>query len=143
MQRVSAKYKEIMDRPLRNRGYMAVSVGVVNQEAQASGNFTGKYEPWSDMIAPFGNDVQDVKYVTMEQNYFRVDGSMFFLPEGELAQYRNGTGVIATDVLGVVTITFPVHFAIKGLTIDFEEWCYPTRFTVQTEEKILKYSNTE
>jgi hypothetical protein len=143
MQRVSAKYKEIMDRPLRNRGYMAVSVGVVNQEAQASGDFTGEYEPWSDMIAPFGNDVQDVKYVTMEQNYFRVDGSMFFLPEGELAQYRKGTGVIATDVLGVVTITFPVRFAIKGLTIDFEEWCYPTRFTVQTEEKILKYSNTE
>ncbi len=143
MQRVSAKYKEIMDRPMRNRAYMSVSVGVVNQEAQASGIFTGEYAPWCNKFTPFGNDVHDVKYATMEQNYFRVDGSMFFLPEGENAQYLNGTGLVTVDVLGTVIISFPARFAIKGLTIEFEEWCYPTRFTVQTEEKTLKYDNAE
>lgn len=142
MQRVSRQYKEIMDRPVRNRAFMSVSVGVVNQEAQESGEFTGEYAPWSDMIFPWSNRIPEVKYATMEQNYFRVDGSMLFLPEGEYAQYLNGTGIATADLLGTVTISFPVRFAIKGLTIDFEEWCYPTSFTVQTETKTLEYSNS-
>ena len=108
---------------------MSVSVGVVNQEAQESGEFTGEYAPWSDLIFPWSNRIPEVKYATMEQNYFRVDGSMLFLPEGEYAQYLNGIGLATADILGTVTISFPVRFAIKGLTIDFEEWCYPTSFT--------------
>ena len=142
MQRVSRQYKEIMDRPVRNRAFMSVSVGAVNQEAQESGEFTGEYAPWSDLIFPWGNRIPEVKYATMEQNYFRVDGSMLFLPEGEYAQYLNGIGLATADILGTVTISFPVRFAIKGLTIDFEEWCYPTSFTVQTEAKTLEYSNS-
>lgn len=142
MQTASKKYKEIMDRMKRNRAFMSVSVGVVNQEAQANGAFTGVYAPWSNQSFPFGNDIADTKYATMEQNYFRVDGSMIFLPEGEYAQYKNGIGLATDDLLGAVTLAFPVRYDIKGLTIDFEEWCYPTSFTVQTEEKTLTYSNS-
>lgn len=142
MQRVSQQYKEIMDRPVRNRAYMSVSVGVVNQEAQASGMFTGEFEPWCNKFTPFGNNAPTVKYATMEQNYFRVDGSMMFLTEGESAQYLNGTCLATVDLLGAVVVDFPVKYDIKGLTIDFEEWCYPTKFTVQTESKTLTYTNT-
>lgn len=143
MHRVSRNYKEIMNRPLRNRAYMTVSVGVVNQEAQANGYFSGEYAQWSNLHFPFNNRVADTKYATMEQNYFKLDGSMTFLPEGEYAQYKNSIGLATEELLGTVTVSFPVRYDIKGLTIEFEEWCYPTEFVVRTEEKELTYSNSE
>ena len=35
MQRVSREYKESMKSPLRERGYIMITFGLVNQEAQA------------------------------------------------------------------------------------------------------------
>ena len=47
MIQTSSAYKEMMNKPIRNRGYISVSLGVVNQNAQGNAslgeNTTRKY----------------------------------------------------------------------------------------------------
>ena len=52
MQKVSKAYKEAMKRPLRNRAYIHISIGVINQDAQKTAyteipenSFTGYSSP--------------------------------------------------------------------------------------------------
>ena len=58
MQKVSKAYKEAMKRPLRNRAYIHISIGVINQDAQKTAyteipenSFTG----YSSPAKPFNN----------------------------------------------------------------------------------------
>ena len=136
---VSKEYKEIMGRPIRNRAYISVGIGIIDQEAQASANANGAFAYWSHGNV-FSTNQSWIEYATLEENYFKADGSMLFMPENdELMQLKNN-GITTEEIRGIVRIDFPQKFAIKGLTLEFGS-AYPTEFTVRTEEKLLTYTN--
>ena len=62
----SNEYKEHMKRKIRNRAYISVSLGIVNQKAQASAYADGEYASWSDVAYPFNNSKVATQYATME-----------------------------------------------------------------------------
>lgn len=139
MIRVSNEYKEMMDKPIRERAYISVGIGIVNQRAQDSGSVDGVNAYWSHGNI-FNTNQKPVEYATMEENYLKADGSMYFMPENnELMQLKNN-GIATEGILGAIRINFPERYDIKGLTIDFGV-AYPTNFTVQTETKTLNYEN--
>lgn len=136
---VSKEYKEIMNRPIRNRAYISVGIGIIDQEAQASATANGAfaYCSYGDI---FNTNQGWIEYATLEENYFKADGSMYFMPENnELMQLKNN-GITTEEIRGIVRIDFPQKYAIKGLTLEFGS-AYPTEFKVQTEEKLLTYTN--
>lgn len=138
---VSKEYKEIMVRPIRNKGYMMVTVGIINQDAQNGAYLKGSFAEWSNLQFPFNNKSLSGRYATMEQNFFKTDGSMFFLPENNgYAQYINNRETATSALLGSITVKFDANYDIKGITIDFGEY-YPTEFTIATDSATYSYSN--
>lgn len=138
MRRASSAYKEIMDRRIRNRAYVSVGLGVVNQDAQKDATVSTECVNWCNPNAIFDNNTGSKIYATMEQNFMKSDGSMYFLPEEYLQERTNCA--ISTQILGSLRIDFDNNYSIKGLTIDFGE-SYPTEFTVQTADRTLTYKN--
>lgn len=142
MKMISASntYKEIMDRPIRNRSFISVGMGIVNQDAQSNGSVNGDLAYWSHGNI-FNTNQSRIEYATMEENFFKVDGSMFFMPEeDEYIQLKNN-GIVTSDIMGKIRIDFPEIYAIKGITLDFGD-NYPTEFTIKTSENLLTYSNS-
>ncbi len=146
MQNASKAYKESMKGILRNRGYIKVYIGVINSAAQknaeaplSKNNFT----VFSDALKPFdGYEVKQI-YATSEQDFSKVDGSMFFLPDEENLEYYNN-GIVTDNILGEVYISFKgqTGIDIKGLTIDFGD-CYPVDFTVENDSGVHAYSGND
>ncbi len=139
MRMASAKYKEIMNREIRNRAYISVGIGIVNQNAQKDGIVSSECLDWGNKNAIFDNNSDGTIYATMEENFFKADGSMFFMPEEYYHTLANRA--VTENILGQIRIDFSEVFSIKGLMIDFGEY-YPTEFTIQTSEKTLTYTNT-
>ena len=82
MQKVSKAYKESMKSSLRERAYIMLSFGLVNQEAQAKASIDdGAFAYFSNKSNVFGERSDDTIYATLEEDFTRVDGSMFFLPK--------------------------------------------------------------
>ena len=136
---VSSDYKKIMSRPIRNRAFLSVGIGIVNQTAQGDAKASGEFAYWSNGNA-FDANQSRVEYATLEENYMKADGSMLFLPENnEFMQLKYG-GLVTETALGKIRINFSEVFAIKGLTLVFGS-AYPTEFIVETAEKTLTYSN--
>lgn len=145
MIRVSNVYKEIMNRPVRNRAYISIGIGIINQNAQEDGEALGTFAYWSEGNV-FDANQSRVEYATMEENFMKLDGSMVFVPEDdELKQFQyNGltTEAIVEDKVDLpwIKIEFSDTYAIKGLTLEFGS-AYPTEFQVETVEKNLVFSN--
>jgi hypothetical protein len=133
MQNVSQEYKQSMKQPIRNKFYMKISLGLINQDAQISANVEGKgqYTQYSDFENIFTNNEIGNVYATYEQDFFKVDGSMFFMPRDAKVLRKNG--IITTELFSFETLvkfTFGCGSTdIKGLTIQFGE-NYPTQFSV-------------
>lgn len=135
MQKVSKAYKESMKSSLRERAYIMLSFGLVNQEAQAKARISsGKFAYYSNKDNIFGEHDDSTVYATLEENFTKVDGSMFFLPR----QTPNGsyydTGVISKNLVSeaVCELTISLNtiaIDFKGLTINFGE-NYPVDFDV-------------
>lgn len=141
MKKVSDAYKEAMEKKIRDRSYISVTLGVVNSDAQNTAQFGGDYAYWSNKSLPFRNDANYVEYATLEQNYMRVDGSMYFLPKVNSGLYQLKSSPITTkDLLGRIRIDFLREFSIKGLTLKFGRY-YPKKFQIVTEQKELSYDN--
>lgn len=84
MQNVSAAYKESMGKPLRDRGYIRVVVGVVNIAAQANAIISGSQHSLSDISLVFKDGTQNVKYAFLEENMIKVgDSDILFLPSNK------------------------------------------------------------
>ena len=152
MIRGSNKYKEIMNRAVRNRAYISIGIGIINQNAQEDGKVAGTFAYWSDGNV-FDANQSRVEYATMEENFMKLDGSMVFVPEDDEWKQFQYNGVTTDAVVesqsesereGVfpvaVRIEFRETYAIKGLTLDFGS-AYPTEFQVETAEKQLVFSN--
>ena len=144
MQLVSKEYKEAMKIPHRNRAYIRVSIGVVNSDAQNNAVLDEETELtyYSDEKKPFDGYAVTKPYATAEQNFSKVDGSMYFLPKETDGYSFYNNGIVTNDILGAVYISFGglVGLDIKGLTIDFGE-CYPTQFTIQSDSGTKSYEN--
>ena len=141
MKKVSNAYKEAMQKKIRERSYISVTLGVVNSDAQNTAKFSGDYTYWSSKSLPLRNDANYVEYATLEQNYMRVDGSMYFLPRVDNGLYQTKPSPLTTnELVGKIRIDFPQEYSIKGLTLRFGRY-YPTRFNIVTEAKTLSYEN--
>lgn len=147
MQACSQEYKEAMKQPgFRNRGYIKVYIGVINSEAQKRANVNDErnsFTYFSNLTKPFDGYEPETLYATQEQNFSRVDGSMYFLPE-EGGDILFNNGLVTESLLGTIYVVFQfTGLDIKGLTIDFGE-CYPVDFTVENDSVSYTYTgNTE
>lgn len=148
MQNVSKAFKNSIRNPraLRNRGYIKVYIGVINQKAQdavSAEDSRNDFTDFTDLRKPF-EGYEDFKlYATGEEDFSKVDGSMYFLPEeNELMTYNNG--LVTENLLGTIYISFGgvTELDIKGLTINFGE-CYPVDFTVENDLGVHSYSGNE
>lgn len=136
---VSNAYKKAMAKRIRDRAYISVGIGVINQNAQENGILNSDLAYWSNGNI-FDNNKSNIDYATLEENYFRADGTMYFMPEKEeLAQFLTN-GITTNEVLQPIRIDFPQIYSIKGVTLVFGS-AYPTEFAIETNEKILTYAN--
>ena len=147
MQTVSEAYKNSIKGMKRNRGHIRVTIGVVNQLAQYSANAVNSHNNLIYFSMPQANDVffgnsTIQMYATDEQDFTKVDGSMYFAPDPDFGGTFYKNGIVTNSLLSPVYIEFVGHsdLDIKGLTIDFGE-CYPTSFTVQTNNTTHTYEN--
>lgn len=141
MQHVSKAYKKSMKELLRERSYMMVSFGLVNQEAQSNAQVSGGDFSYYSNSNIFGQKEVSAVYATYEQDFTKVDGSMFFPPrEAPNSQYYD-TGLVGRDLVTEDGYTIEINFNIiptdvKGLTINFGE-VYPVDFDVVTERGVV------
>lgn len=143
MQAVSNAYKQEMKKQYRDHSYMRVSIGLINQEAQASAYIPDqeKYAYYSNLTWPLNNYEVSELYETCDQDYSTVDGSMYFLPRERQDAVLN-QGIVTDDLLGEVEIRFPVQHDIKGLTVEFGK-AYPVDFSIVSDEHTVEITGND
>lgn len=138
----SKTYRQQIEKiPFRNRSYMIVSIGVINQLAQAHAEITSQTSYISNNALLFESELPQFRYATYEQNWWRADGKMLFAQQPGSADYIFNQGAIAKDTMSAITIGFDTSYDIKGLTIAFPPDAYPTAFTVTNGTVTYTYSN--
>lgn len=135
MQKVSKAYKKSMKSSLRERAYIMISFGLVNQEAQAKATVdNGSYAYYSNKDNIFGEHIDDTVYATLEEEFTKVDGSMFFLPRATEGGRYYDTGIVSDKLVSearceVIISLNTIATDFKGLTINFGE-NYPVDFDI-------------
>lgn len=135
MQKVSKAYKESMKSSLRERAYIMISFGLVNQKAQAKATVdNGSYAYYSNKDNIFGEHIDDTVYATLEEEFTKVDGSMFFLPRATEGGRYYDTGIVSDKLISearceVIISLNTIAMDFKGLTINFGE-NYPVDFDI-------------
>lgn len=135
MQKVSKTYKESMKSSLRERAYIMISFGLVNKEAQAKATVdNGSYAYYSNKDNIFGEHIDDTVYATLEEEFTKVDGSMFFLPRATEGGRYYDTGIVSDKLISearceVIISLNTIATDFKGLTINFGE-NYPVDFDI-------------
>lgn len=137
MQHVSNAYQKSMKDLFRNRGYMMVTFGLINQEAQKNATIDdGDFAYFSKESLIFGDSERDVfDYATLEEDWTKVDGSMYFLPRPENGAFLDN-GLVSNGLVSDSAFEFTINLnikplEIKGLSINFGE-NYPIDFDVVT-----------
>ena len=144
MQNVSRQYKESMRGIGRNRGYIRATIGIVNSKAQENARIETTLNSllyFSDVNSPFTGVQVERPYAMPEENFSRVDGTMYFAPEeGSVGIPYYNNGAVSMDILGSIYISFggDARYDIKGLTIDFGEY-YPVNFSVENDKRVIQY----
>lgn len=144
MHRVSSKYKSQIRKQLRNQSYMRVTVGVINQLAQANTEVTNKsdYLYLSNFVKPFTNYPAENYYAMAEENYSTVNSTMYFAPPTGGAIALN-QGIISKHLLGTFKVKFNHAYEFRGITLDFGAY-YPVDFDIQTDSEVFHVNgNTE
>ena len=135
MQAASGEYKELMRRKWRNPlSHLRITIGMINQAAQASAYIPEpkQYTYYSDLTKPMDNYKVQELYVSCDQDYSTVDGSMYFLPREPDGVVLN-QGIVTRELLGTIEIQFPIAYDIKGLTIEFGK-AYPVDFSIVSDK---------
>jgi len=139
MQKVSDAYKASIKDSLRERGYIMLSFGLINQEAQAKARIAdGEFTNFTNTGNIFGKRTDTTTYATLEENFTRVDGSMFFLPRGTAIGGFYDTGLTSENLIseGVFELTINLNILptdFKGITINFGE-NYPVDFDIRSDQ---------
>ena len=138
---VSNIYKQSMNEHYRNQSYLVVTIGIINQAAQKGAAFVeehgAQYSYLSNLKRPLDNYDVEFNYVTLEQDWYKLDGTMLFPPRPESADYLFNNGVISKDILGPICIRFNAAYDIRGLTIDWGP-NYPVDFTITNGIKTVE-----
>lgn len=144
MQSVSREYKESMRGIGRNRGYIKATIGIVNSKAQEEAEVLPDRNNllyFSNLRAPFNGGVVDRIYAMPEENFSRIDNTMYFAPDENAGFTYYNNGIVAENVGGEIYISFgDTQYDIKGLSIDFGD-CYPTHFSIENDIRTLTYEN--
>lgn len=135
---VSSAYKTAMSKRIRDRAYVTVGIGVVNQDAQNDAQLDYNESYWDK--GNLFDTSERYTYATLEEDLLKADGSLRFVPEDSTSSSYLDTGITTSDFLGKVKIVFSKTYSIKGLTIDFSD-AYPTNFSVKTAQKTLEFEN--
>jgi hypothetical protein len=112
-----------------------ISFGLVNQEAQAKATVdNGSYAYYSSKDNIFGEHIDDTVYATLEEEFTKVDGSMFFLPRATEGGRYYDTGIVSDKLISearceVIISLNTIATDFKGLTINFGE-NYPVDFDI-------------
>lgn len=143
MQAASNAYKQEMQKQLRDHSYIRVTIGLINQEAQASAVVPDaqNYTYYSNLKWPLDNYEVTELYATCDQDYAVVDGSMYFLPRERAGAVLN-QGIVTDRLLGAIDVHFPVRYDIKGLTVEFGK-AYPVDFIIESDNNTVKISGNE
>lgn len=141
MIQTSDAYKAMMKKPIRNRGYISISLGVINQNAQGNASLDENVDRKSYSRGNLFNSTQNnVTYGTLEENFTKADGKFVFLPRND--QYMNNGLVV--EVGEPIVINLGGTYDIKGLTLEFLPTSYPTALTIESDEETITVSdNTE
>lgn len=148
MQKVSKAYKESMKSSLRERAYIMLTFGLVNQEAQAKASIgNGSFTYYSNKDNLFGEHTDDTIYATLEENFTRVDGSMFFLPRQTTADKFYDTGLIGEGLVSEAQYELVINLNtiatdFRGLTINFGE-NYPVDFDVIGDTNSVPFTDND
>ena len=149
MQKVSKEYQASMSSPLRERAFIQVSFGLINQTAQTEAKLRASNESYyssSASVLTFG--ANNVEYATLERNFTKVDGSMRFLPREDLDVIYHDTGIVSENTLETEEFALLVNFgseeiSFKGFSIDFG-YNYPIEFKIFTNNgKRLDITNND
>ena len=147
MHKTSKAYRESMKSSLRERAYIMLSFGIVNQEAQAKARIgKGDYSYYSNSENVFGEKTDDTAYATLEENFTRVDGSMFFLPRKNNSDTYLDTGLVSDKLISDAIFELTINLNMiatdfKGITINFGE-NYPVDFDmVSSRGQVIEYRN--
>ncbi len=149
MQYVSTEYREAMKQPARNKSYMRISLGLINQAAQTAAEVQpGGFTYFSDVGKPISEEKVSQVYATLEKDFSRVNQTMYFLPRASPAAAYYNAGIVTESLCGqgeepVVMIRFNTAdpLDIKGLTLELGD-SYPVRLSVETDEGTVEYENT-
>lgn len=151
MQKVSKAYKESMKSSLRERAYIMLSFGLVNQEAQAKARIdeSGDFAYFSNSATVFSDKANFPVYATLEENFTKVDGSMFFLPRRNASDSYYDTGLVSGSLVSQVRYELLIQLNMAatdfmGITINFGE-NYPVDFDmVSSSGQVIEFrGNTE
>ena len=136
MIQTSNDYKSMMAKPIRNRGYISVALGVVNQNAQGDVSYFGGENSYDGTYYSKGDVFRElqnmVTYGSLEQNFAKANGKFTFVPRPSSTYSVLNTGYISNGFADSFKWTFTKEHDIKGLTIEFEPTAYPTEFTITT-----------
>lgn len=136
---VSNSYKKAMKKKLRDRSYISINVGIINQEAQDSATINSNLSYWSKGDV-FSDSKKNIEYATLEKDTFKLDESMYFMPENTSNIQLLNNGISTKDFMYPIRIDFKNVLDLKGITINFGTY-YPTEFTIQTKDNTFTYSN--
>ena len=147
MHPVSKAYRDSMKSSLRERAYIMLSFGLINQEAQSSAKVVNEdLAYFSSSTGIFARKTDDAVYATLEEDFTKVDGSMLFPPRKNSATVPLNTGLVTESLVGdtpyVLTINLNTTVTnIKGITIGFGE-NYPVDFDlVSSSGQVIECRN--
>lgn len=144
MQKVSNEYVESMKSIGRNRGYIKVTLGIVNAEAQANIKVSDSTDLayFSQKRLTDGAEVSQ-PYVTCEENWSKVDGSMYFLPANAPSSVFYNNGLVGENILSAISFDFGGEtYDVAGFTIDFGE-NYPVDFTISNGTETISFTDND
>lgn len=139
MQKVSEEYKQSMKSSLRNRAYIMLTFGLINQELQSKAKIgTGDFAYYSDNTDVFNQNGAKIDYATLEESFTKVDGSMHFLPQDSAGSTFLSTSLVGKPLVSDAQYEFTINLNtvatdFKGLTVNFGE-NYPVDFDIIGED---------
>lgn len=125
-----------------------ITFGLVNQEAQAKASIgNGSFAYFSNKDNLFGEHTDDTIYATLEEDFTKVDGSMFFLPRQTSADKFYDTGLIGERLVSEVRYELVINLNtiatdFRGLTINFGE-DYPVDFDVVGDTNTVQFRDND
>ena len=138
MYRTSSAYKSEMKQDLRDRSFLYVYLGMINQDAQDNAEITSELADFA-MSNVFDVSKFEAYYATAEENF--ANANTYFFPDEPRLYKALNQGAVTNDILGSMTFTFSETIErIGGLTIDFGD-AYPTEFEATNGHDTHTFTN--